>query len=325
MARIRSVHPGIWTDEAFVSVSRDARLLFIGLLNECDDHGAFEWKPLQIKMKLCAGDDAPIGTVSGWLKELVEVNLVQRYETNGSCYGAVRNFRQWQRPKKPNPIYPMPAEVRKYTGPKNGTPPTEPEPELDEGGETPTGSPPVPHRLPTGGEIPSQMEETLGKMEEGKKESANADSGARETPAGGDTGSPPVPHQLPTARPVIRNRDTGEAVVVKVKMPKKRREPIPTDWRPSEAGIAYAAEQHQPCDTTSIEHFRDYYTAHGKEQADWDATWRNWCRNSGKFRGGASGQPKQSSLLARIRGASQNLKEPATFDGECDEQFPSDH
>ena len=47
MARIRSVHPGLWTDEAFVSVSMTARLLAIGLWNQCDDQGAFEWKPIQ--------------------------------------------------------------------------------------------------------------------------------------------------------------------------------------------------------------------------------------------------------------------------------------
>ena len=31
MARIRSIHPGIWTDEAFVELSALARLLYIGL------------------------------------------------------------------------------------------------------------------------------------------------------------------------------------------------------------------------------------------------------------------------------------------------------
>lgn len=41
MSRIRSIHPGLWTDEAFVSLSPMARLFLMGLWNECDDMGSF--------------------------------------------------------------------------------------------------------------------------------------------------------------------------------------------------------------------------------------------------------------------------------------------
>ncbi len=52
MARIRSIHPGLWTDEAFVSLTPYARLLFMGIWTECDDMGSFEWSPLKLKMRL---------------------------------------------------------------------------------------------------------------------------------------------------------------------------------------------------------------------------------------------------------------------------------
>ena len=57
MSRIRSIHPGIWTDEAFVSLSGFARLMFIGLWNECDDKGTFQWSPLQMKMRILPADN----------------------------------------------------------------------------------------------------------------------------------------------------------------------------------------------------------------------------------------------------------------------------
>ena len=56
MPRIRSVHPGQWTDENFVSCRPTARLLALGLRNEADDQGIFEWKPLTLKMRLFAAD-----------------------------------------------------------------------------------------------------------------------------------------------------------------------------------------------------------------------------------------------------------------------------
>lgn len=185
MARIRSIHPGLWTDEAFVSTSRDARLLFIGLLNECDDQGAFEWKPRQIKMRLCAADDVDVATVGRWLEELADANLMKHYTANGADYGAVRNFKEWQRPKKPNRLHPMPPEFRTYSGPKDiSSEPTEditqpggePTPPLRQSSSEPTdvkaGADP-PETQP-GGEIPPQMEDggEGGREKEGRKEAA---------------------------------------------------------------------------------------------------------------------------------------------------------
>jgi hypothetical protein len=39
MARIRTVKPEFWTSEQVMNCSRDARLLFIGMWNFCDDGG----------------------------------------------------------------------------------------------------------------------------------------------------------------------------------------------------------------------------------------------------------------------------------------------
>jgi hypothetical protein len=111
MSRIRSVHPGLFTDEAFVSLSPLARVLLIGLWTESDDQGVFEWKPITIKMRLLPVDHVDVGEL---LAELSERNVVLRYAHDGREYGAVRNFGRYQRPKKPKCVHFIPPELRTY-------------------------------------------------------------------------------------------------------------------------------------------------------------------------------------------------------------------
>jgi hypothetical protein len=118
MARIRSIHPGIWTDEDFVTMGLAARLLFIGVLNECDDQGVFMWKPTQLKMRLLPADNVDI---SALLAELTKAGFIRKYAANGSAFGAVRHFREFQRPKKPNAVHPITNEIRSFSGPKSET------------------------------------------------------------------------------------------------------------------------------------------------------------------------------------------------------------
>lgn len=113
MSRIRSIHPGFFTDEDLVSVSMAARLLIIGLGIEADDKGVFEWKPLTLKMKIFPADNV---NVSECLSELEAVNAIRSYEIDGRKYGAIRNFRRFQRPKTPNDVHPIPDDFRNYVG-----------------------------------------------------------------------------------------------------------------------------------------------------------------------------------------------------------------
>ena len=121
MARIRSIHPGFWTDEAVVSVSRDARLFLIGIWNQCDDKGVFEWKPIGLLMRIFPADQMD---VVGLLAELEKADLIRGFEEDGRKYGAVRNFVIFQRPNKPNDVYPLPEELRHFSGlTSDGSPP----------------------------------------------------------------------------------------------------------------------------------------------------------------------------------------------------------
>lgn len=145
MSRIRSIHPGLWTDEDFVTLSAFARLLFMGLWNECDDKGLFEWKPLTIKMRLMPADNVDAAAL---LDEIAAAGCIRKYEVGGKAYGAVRNFCKFQRPKKPNDIYPATAEILEFCACNY-------EPEAVEAQS-------VPNQFPTGGEIAPQMEDGGG-------------------------------------------------------------------------------------------------------------------------------------------------------------------
>ena len=99
MARIRSIHPQLWTDEAFVSLSVVARLFMIGLWSEADDYGLFEWKPVTLKMRLAPADNLDAPAIMG---ELSDAKFIIQFERDGKPYGVVKNFRKWQRPQKPS-------------------------------------------------------------------------------------------------------------------------------------------------------------------------------------------------------------------------------
>lgn len=150
MSRIRSIHPGLWTDEDFVSLSAFARLLFIGLWNECDDKGIFEWKPLTLKMRVMPADNADVATL---LAEIEAIGAIRKYEVDGKAYGAVRNFCKFQRPKKPNDIHPITPEMRVFVG---------------------IGSEPLGNQSGTGGGIAPQMEDGGGREGGKGKESKGA-------------------------------------------------------------------------------------------------------------------------------------------------------
>lgn len=112
MARIRSIHPGLFSDEVFVALSAQAQVFWIGLLCDADDRGIFEWKPVSLKMRILP---AAVSDVSCLLEELEAHKLIRRYESGGATYGAIRNFCRYQRPKWPKAAHPITAEIRAFT------------------------------------------------------------------------------------------------------------------------------------------------------------------------------------------------------------------
>jgi hypothetical protein len=204
MSRIRSVHPGLFTDEAFMQASPLAKVLIIGLWTECDDYGAFEWKPITLKAKILPADNCDAVAL---LDELASASLdmIKAYEIGGKRYGVVRNFRRWQRPKKPNAVFPIPDHLVEYTvtGSLNGGTDTRSEPpggefEYDEAAPIPAdggnpapsddaSSPLVGNQFGTGGENAPQMEDVGCR----RKEERSPDGDPKKSPVS-KSRSPPT-------------------------------------------------------------------------------------------------------------------------------------
>lgn len=101
MARIRTVKPDFWADEKLASVSRDARLFFIGLFNFADDEGRLRGSPLLLRSQVFPYD-LDVDTES-LLRVLVEKSLIVRYEVAAESYVFVRNFSKHQKIDRPSP------------------------------------------------------------------------------------------------------------------------------------------------------------------------------------------------------------------------------
>src|ERR1700674_3693235 len=113
MARIRSVHPGFFTDEAVMGLSCDAQIFLIGLWTEADDQGVFEWKPVTLRARLRPSKD---GCVESVLAELAQARCIRGFDHDGRQFGAIRNFCKYQRPKRPNNRFVVPPDLRTWVG-----------------------------------------------------------------------------------------------------------------------------------------------------------------------------------------------------------------
>jgi hypothetical protein len=95
MARIRSIKPEFWVDERLARISRDARLLFIGLWNVADEGGRLRGSTLLIRAQVFPYD-ADVD-VERLLVELEGGEFILRYSADGETYIWVRNFNKHQK------------------------------------------------------------------------------------------------------------------------------------------------------------------------------------------------------------------------------------
>lgn len=103
MARIRTIKPDFWRDESLASVTPEAALLAIGLLNHADDEGYFNAHP-----KLIESDIFPLrelsNTITVMIDELHRIGYIELYKGHdGKRYGHICNFSKHQVINKKNP------------------------------------------------------------------------------------------------------------------------------------------------------------------------------------------------------------------------------
>lgn len=69
--------------------------------------------------------------------------------------------------------------------------------------------------------------------------------------------------------------------------PQKRNTTLPETWQPNEKHLLLASESGIDINW-ELDKFRDYAAANNWKKADWDATFRNWLRKAGEYKGGGA-------------------------------------
>lgn len=94
MARIRSIKPSIWSDQRFVELSLNARLLCLGMISNADDDGRLIASGVSLIGAVFPHDDLSPKTVEKWRDEIAETGLVTVYRQGKGTYAA---FPKWDR------------------------------------------------------------------------------------------------------------------------------------------------------------------------------------------------------------------------------------
>jgi len=106
MARIRTVKPEFWEDEAIGLISFGARLLFLACFNFADDEGLMRWTPDYLKASVFMYDkEVTTEQVETFMGELASAGLVIPYKGGKSQQrlGWILNFLKHQRINRPQP------------------------------------------------------------------------------------------------------------------------------------------------------------------------------------------------------------------------------
>jgi hypothetical protein len=116
MARIRSVKPEFWADEKLANaVSRDGRLLYIGLWNLADEHARLRGAARYIKGQLFPyDDDMTVTVVDALLDDLAAARKVMRYHCDGDAYLFLPNLAKHQRLEAAKVASKLPTPPEKF-------------------------------------------------------------------------------------------------------------------------------------------------------------------------------------------------------------------
>lgn len=276
MARARNLKPDFFRDAKVAKCDVWVRLLFAGLWTLADREGRLKDDPDQIGLDLFPRDGFDI---EAGLRQLADIDLIDRYEAGGVRVVWVRNFARHQNP-----------HVNEQASTLPEAPGTEPSPVI----------PSDPVQAPE-----EHGASTVQAPEEHGATPADSlvlipDSLVRTARGGVAAGAPA--DAAPSGAADANDRQPTIRSVPKTRTAKSR---IGADWEPSERLLAWAAETlHVPPDfvVAQTELFRDHWLAKGEPMADWDACWRKWLRNAVEFasrdaaRAGANGRRSGPSL-----------------------------
>ena len=102
MARNRMIKPKFWDDTKIGRLTRDARLLYIGLWNFSDDIGVVIGDSIWLKSKIFPYDQIQIQQFEKWMNELVINGFICLLSYKGERFIYLPNFTRHQVINKPN-------------------------------------------------------------------------------------------------------------------------------------------------------------------------------------------------------------------------------
>lgn len=247
MARIRSLKPEFWDDRKLARlVSRDARMLYMGLWNHSDEHARCNGDPHWVKGRIFPyDDDLTDDGVAELLAELVKAERVVAYEIDGDPYLWLPKLGQHQR-LDPKVDSRLPQPPDDPPGAHQSAPP-------------PDDAPPAPHEPAHRADLSAQ----------------DPDSSAPGTDEYGSDPDNSAPHaRAHCLLPVAGSREPVAGVDARARARPTR---IPDDFALTDEMRSWARTKGILGNLTrETERFRDYWLGAGKTKADWPATWRNW-------------------------------------------------
>lgn len=108
MARIRSVKPEFWTSEQIAECSPNARLLFVGMWNFCDDYGVHPASCARLKMEIFPADAFSQTEIRSMIDELIDKKLIVEYVIENEKYWFVTGWDKHQKPDTKTGKWPRP-------------------------------------------------------------------------------------------------------------------------------------------------------------------------------------------------------------------------
>ena len=102
MARIRTIKPKFWDDSKIGKLSRDARLLYIGLWTFSDDIGVVIGDSIWLKSKIFPYDQIQIQQFDKWIMELVRNGFICLLSYKDERFIYLPNFTRHQVINRPN-------------------------------------------------------------------------------------------------------------------------------------------------------------------------------------------------------------------------------
>lgn len=110
MSKIRNIKPDFWASEQIVSCSLNARLMFVGMWNFCDDNGIHPASCVRLKAQIFPCDEICLQEINNLIMELLKNDLISEYEHEYKKYWIVKGFIEHQRFNHAYYKYPPPLD-----------------------------------------------------------------------------------------------------------------------------------------------------------------------------------------------------------------------